>query len=328
MKKLKIPLILWTLLALLVTPAFGWGNKGHQTVGKIAELNLNAATRAKVNQILRNGETLSSVATWADEIRDRRVSPTATDADSDTQAFLRNTLNRGNRKWHFVDLPLNCQSYDAGNCETFTESRDIVHIINLCIRRLQGDATVSNLNKRNALRWLVHLVGDLHQPLHVGVGFIDEVADDIVIVRDPATIINRHLQRDSDIGGNILLFTADKRNNLHSFWDTSTVNRLSGNQTVPQFATGLKNNVQPQASWNTQGLPRSWAAQWATDTLGISGSQTYNTIAISDEIVIEERPFYLITANGNYAQNSLPVVRVQLAKGGFRLAKLLETILP
>jgi hypothetical protein len=330
MKKLKIPLILLTLIALLVTPAFGWGGKGHQTVGRIAQLHLaNTNTSTRIRQILRQNETLASISTWADTVKDVEVSADATSADADTQHFLRNLSNRGNRNWHFVDMPLDCQSYNAQNCAAFTSNRDIVHVINLCIRKLQG-GNVPNLTNRNALRMLVHLVGDLHQPLHVGVGFIDENEDNgtIQIIRNPATVISRHLEDKHDLGGNRLLFSENTRDNLHSLWDSKLVSDVSDNQSVSAFAADLKTDIPPENSWNATGAANTWAAQWATDSIGVSRTRAYDTIGIRREIFFDEKPFYIITSSDNYRRNNEPVVKAQLAKGGFRLARLLRAILP
>lgn len=330
MKKLKIPLLIWTLTALFATPAFGWGNKGHQTVGRIAQLHLAGTnTLTRINQILRPNETLASISIWADTVKDLEVKVDAVNSDPDTQNFLRNLSNRGNRNWHFVDMPLDCQSYVAQNCAVFTNNRDIVHIINDCIRKLQG-GNVPNLTNRNALRMLVHLVGDLHQPLHVGVGFIDEDENNntIQILRNPVVIINRQLQDNHDFGGNRLLFTQDKKDNLHSLWDSELVSDVSDNQSVSQFANDLKTNIQPENSWTPTGATSTWTAQWATDSIGVSRTRAYNTIGIRREIIFDDKSFYLIRSADNYRQNNEQIVRVQIAKGGFRLARLLRAILP
>jgi len=316
------------LMFLCSSPALGWGNRGHRTVGRVAQLHLEGTnTLTRISQILEPGETLESVANWADTVKDAdRFRPNAQHPDADTRHFFRDGRNRNNRVWHFVDLPLGCASYDA--CPAFTESSDIVHMIRLCVRRLRGE-NIPQLTTRNALRMLVHLVGDLHQPLHVGVGFVDEngPGNSIVIVRAPATILDNELPNDR--GGNRLRISGATSNNLHSFWDADMVDLAMGSQSVLAFSQTLKNDIAPEPSWNGQGDFRTWAAQWASDSLRVSATNAYdNSIRITDLFFVDDDPHYVTERGSNYAQNNAPVVRRQLAKGGFRLARLLQRILP
>src|SRR5258707_15284429 len=92
-------------------PAMAWGDDGHQTVGKIASLRIKPRTAQKIAQILRPGETLASISTWADTVKERVGK---TDPDPDTNAFLQDVIhNEKNREWHYDDLPLNCKSYQT-----------------------------------------------------------------------------------------------------------------------------------------------------------------------------------------------------------------------
>ena len=324
-----------TLITLLMvfgtsTPTFGWGDKGHKTIGQIAQLRLaNTNTLVRIKSILRPGETLSSIATWADRVKDERsFAPGAVHPDVDTQDFFRRLANQRNRKWHFVNLPLHCTSYNDVACKSFTSSSDIVHLINLSIRKLRG-GNVPQLTPRNALRLLVHLVGDLHQPLHVGVGFInvDDDNNQILIEREP----NRVRQNDfpSDLGGNKLLITGTESDNLHSFWDTDLVEEASDNQSVSQFATLLNSLIPQTPNWDAQGNVTTWSAQWASDTLRVSNERAYdNTIRIRKVVIIDDEPKYRTMRGDNYTSQNTPVVKQQLSKGGYRLAKLLQAIFP
>lgn len=332
MRRLAVNLIVFLVVFQLTTPAFGWGNNGHKTVGRIADLRLaNTTTMTKIKAILRPGETLSSIATWADNVKNEdRFSTSATNQDPDTQDFYRHLVNKHNREWHFVDLPLGCSGYTDQRCKKFTSRTDIVQLINLCIRRLRGEVISSNapqLTKRNALRLLVHLVGDLHQPLHVGVGFVnvDGPNGKIVFERDPDTILENDFP--SDRGGNSLLIKGEDSDNLHSFWDSDLVEDAKGNQTLFEFAESL--NTLPTAAWDPAGNPNTWAAQWAKDTLSVSGVNAYdNTIKIKKEVIIDDKTKYTTDKGSDYAKQNKPIVRQQLAKGGYRLAKLLQAIFP
>lgn len=330
MRKTAAMVINFLLILSASSPAFGWGDKGHRTVGQIAQLRLaNTNALNRINQILRPGETLSTIATWADRVKNEKsFSSTAVHADPDTQHFFRRMANQPNRRWHFVNLPLDCLSYTDLACKSFTSSSDIVHMINLSIKKLRG-GNVPQMTQRNALRLLVHLIGDLHQPLHVGVGFInvDDENNQIIIERNPNRVRDNDFP--SDLGGNKLLITGADSDNLHSFWDTDLVEEASNNQTVFQFALNLNGLISAAPPWGGQGNPYNWAPQWASDTLRVSDNHAYdNSIRITKVVIIDDEPKYRALRGSTYSAENTPVVREQLAKGGYRLAKLLQAIFP
>ena len=323
-----------------LTPVFAWGDEGHETVGKIASLRIKPHTAQRLAQILKPGDSLANMATWADTVKDRMGS---TDPDPDTNAFLVDRAhNERNREWHYVDLPLGCPSYQ--NCNGFTPDNDIVHLINICIRTLQGNPDPNQpLSKRNALRLLAHFIGDLHQPLHVGVGFIDPNGPNhtILIARNPQVIRQRSLSHDR--GGNQLVIDNDRKN-LHGFWDFDLVRslmRVTNKPTSDQLGRFLKQTQPPKADWQPQGPINAWAAQWATDSLNLSRNHAYRSVQIVRERTIPvlrdgvplirngqpvTQTVYDLKRPPNYQAVNRNNVREQLAKGGFRLAKLLDAI--
>ena len=321
--------------------ALAWGDDGHQTVGKIASLRIKPRTAEKIAQILKPGETLANIATWADTVKYRIGKP---DPDADTNAFLQDAAhNEKNNEWHYDDLPLGCKNYQT--CTGFTPDNDIVHLINICIRTLQGHPDPNQpLSQRNALKLLVHFLGDIHQPLHVGTGFIDVNGPNgaILIVRDPVVIKQKKLP--SDKGANDLVIDSDRKN-LHSFWDftlvTSLMTTVGPEITSDTLGTFLKVNVKPKASWNPHGPLDTWAAEWATDSLTQSREHTYKSVQIVGKrtipvlsngkaVVRDGQPVmqtvFDITRPPNYEALNRELVRQQLAKGGYRLAKLLDAI--
>src|SRR5437773_3307792 len=187
--------------------ALAWGDEGHQTVGKIAALRIKPRTAEKIALILKPGETLANIATWADTVKYRIGK---TDPDPDTNAFLQDVAhNEKNNEWHYDDLPLGCKNYQT--CTGFTPDNDIVHMLNVCIRTLQGHPDPNHpLSQRSALKLLVHFLGDIHQPLHVGCGFIDVNGPNgaILIVSDPVVIKQKSLP--SDKGANDLVIDNDR----------------------------------------------------------------------------------------------------------------------
>ncbi|MGH9969101.1 MAG: S1/P1 nuclease [Pyrinomonadaceae bacterium] len=341
MKKFFVAILVsFGLILASLTPAFAWGNEGHETVGKIASLRVKPHTAHRLAQILKPGDTLANISTWADTVKDRMGT---TDQDTDTNAFLQDLAhNERNRDWHFVDLPLGCANYQT--CDGFTPDHDIVHMINICIHTLQGQADPNHpLSERNALRLLAHFIGDLHQPLHVGVGFIDVNGPNntILIVRDPNAVRQRNLPHDR--GGNQLIIDNDRKN-LHGFWDFDLVRSLMGvthRPTSGQLGRFLKQTVAPKPNWQPQGAINTWAAQWATDSLNLSRNQTYRSVRIvrqrtipvlrdGQPLIRDGQPVmqtvYDITRPSNYKPVNRNNVREQLAKAGFRLAKLLDAI--
>jgi hypothetical protein len=321
--------------------AFAWGEDGHQAVGKIASLRIKQRTAQKISHILKPGETLANIASWADTVKERVGK---TDPDPDTNAFLQDVAhNEKNREWHYDDLALGCKSYQT--CTGFTPDNDIVHMLNVCIRTLQGHPDPNHpLSERNALKLLVHFLGDVHQPLHIGCGFIDIHGPNgtILIVGDPVVIKQENLH--SDQGANDLIIDNDRKN-LHSFWDftlvTSLMNLVGQEITSDTLGTFLKQNVKPQPSWNPRGPVNTWAAQWATDSLVQSRDHAYKSVQIVGKrtipVLVKGQPVmrdgqpvmqtvFDITRPSNYEALNRELVRQQLAKAGFRLARLLDEI--
>lgn len=137
MKKLLL------LLLLIPTISFAdWGKVGHRIIGEIAERQLTDDVREIVYDIL-DGESLSSVSTWADEMRS-------------------NPSWRPYDKWHYVNLPLNKEYTDIEHTR-----ENVVIVINKSIEILKSPDSTKE-EKKFYLKYLVHLVGDLHQPMHTG----------------------------------------------------------------------------------------------------------------------------------------------------------------
>ncbi|MEP6818811.1 MAG: S1/P1 nuclease [bacterium] len=337
-----ISLLLSVLIFLVpAVSALAWGDDGHQTVGKIASLRIKPRTAEKIAMILKPGETLANISTWADTVKYRIGK---TDPDPDTNAFLQDVAhNEKNNEWHYDDLPLGCKNYQT--CTGFTPDNDIVHMLNVCIRTLQGHPDPNHpLSQRNALKLLVHFLGDMHQPLHIGCGYVDVNGSSgaILIVSDPVVIKQKSLP--SDKGANDLIIDNDRKN-LHSFWDftlvTSLMTTVGPEITSDTLGTFLKSKVKPKASWNPHGALDTWGAQWATDSLYQSRDHTYKSVHIvgkrtipvlsGGQPVVRDgqtvmQTVFDITRPVNYETLNRELVRQQLAKAGYRLAKLLDAI--
>jgi hypothetical protein len=140
---------LTALIALSILPCqfFGWGAKGHRIVGDIAEAHLSPAAKAGVQSLL-GADTLASISTWADEVRRNRPE----------------TYN-----WHFVDIPADAKGYDAArDCRPSAKGDCVIAELERA-RIVLADRNNRKDERVEALKFLVHFVGDIHQPMH-GIG--------------------------------------------------------------------------------------------------------------------------------------------------------------
>lgn len=165
--------ILAQLIILLAIHAFAWGPTGHRATGLVAEKNLNKKAKNALLRIL-NGQSLAMASTWMDEIR----SDSAYDYMSD---------------WHWVTIQ---------ERENYEQSRknpngDVIQTLERIITALKSKK-LSAKEETEHIKILIHLIGDIHQPLHVGVG--------------------------NDRGGNdvkVMWFSTDS--NLHRVWDSDMI---------------------------------------------------------------------------------------------------------
>ncbi len=202
-----------------------WGIQRHELIAGAAARLLSERAGTQVARILAplgDNINLQDIAGWADQIKGQTANP---NQDPDTQQFLTDFPNDASRDWHYVNLPLGAANYAEAAELGFTRDDDVVQMINSTVRVLQGNSNI--MSELNALRWLVHLVGDVHQPIHVGCGFVDASGNVPRLVSNPQTIIQQNLRHDR--GGNNLVLPVSGSVSLHSYWDS----RLAG-QINPQ----------------------------------------------------------------------------------------------
>ncbi len=313
-KQMKKTLSFILLSASTCLSAFGWGQEGHQAVGQVAKGLISDSTRAQIVKILGNDD-LAAVATWADEVRAAARGQGPLTADSEVKQF--NKTFPDNSAWHFVNLPLGAAQYTDGALGSATN--DVVHAINNCVAALEG--TPSKLTKVQALRLLVHFVGDIHQPLHVGTGYFE--IDDVhspVLITDPAQAVGKP----DDMGGNDLFFTASEE--LHAFWDVTLVKNVAKTADFTALAGVLSQNID-KTKWKDSGDHHAWAKTWAGDSVK-QALQAYQPITFgAAEVDTHNRLRKIsITKPASYEQDETTIVQTQLAKAGFHLAELLDNI--
>ncbi|MEO5915854.1 MAG: S1/P1 nuclease [Luteolibacter sp.] len=314
-------LVFASFAAATIGNAFGYGNAGHQAIGTVAEHYLDG-TRAltEVRKLLKPGENLDRAATWPDRAKLPDQYLTAEMKD-----FVAN--NPDHHRYHYCDIPFQQSAYKDGI--TGTDKRDIVHILEICIQVLQApDDNRENplkIDKRVALMLAAHLVGDLHQPLHVGCSYVDE-KDEFV---DPET----GAKGQQDAGANYFHLKTRKGSPLHGYWDTQTVKSARDHLGVEDFPGALIKTYPSKPEWDGQGPVGTWPAQWATETLGLA-KLCFKEITPRDRFLVpkddkhEEHFEWVITLPPTYQDQSRDTVEVELSKAGYRLAALLKAVWP
>ena len=135
--------ILAFALAAVPAPAFAWGKIGHRTVGAIAETHLSGIARAQIRELL-GVETLDEASTWPDEMR------------SDPDPF-----------WRKTSVPWHCVTVAGDDYDRPPPEGDALQALTFFNRMVRDPRTELGQRQR-ALRFIIHIVGDLHQPLHNG----------------------------------------------------------------------------------------------------------------------------------------------------------------
>lgn len=266
---MRVVMGLWIVLLGLVSgaaPALAWGAEGHRIVAFIAASQLDGRARAEVTRLLGGPlpGSMVRVSTWADEIRRDRPRTAA---------------------WHYVDIPLGSAGYDAardcrhGNCVVAQIERD---------QRLIADRKLAAPLRAEALRFLIHFVGDVHQPLHAA--------------------------NDDDRGGNeVHVVLNGRRTNLHAVWDDAVVRALG--HSPAHVARRLERQITSadRARWR-----RGTAMDWANQSFGIATRDIYARFR-------GRTPRYApLILPPNYARDEAPLAARQLERAGVRLAWLLN----
>lgn len=190
-------LCLLLALSVVAQPLYAWGSQGHRLVARLAQNRLKPRAKQEVARLLQPGETLESIANWADTVRNARPET---------------------KRWHYVDILLEHNNYDPardcrrspfGDCiiNALQEEHDLLanparlELFKLVLTNSQETRQA----RAEALKFLVHFIGDLHQPLHCA---------------------DNH-----DQGGNALKVTFfGASSNLHKVWDTDILARAKTQQ--------------------------------------------------------------------------------------------------
>lgn len=239
--------------------SFNWGSTGHRVIAEVASNYLTDNARLEINKIL-NGETLVNASTYADDIK----------SDTRYDKYY---------NWHFLNMELDDDYQDI----TPSENGDVYVAINQCIDILES-SSASNLEKSFYLKLLVHFVGDLHQPLHIG--------------------------RYEDRGANRIYVKWFGRNsNLHRVWDSEMIN--SHNMSYSELAVNLPDPNFQIFTKEADKFERNDVLEWI-DEIHEYTKKIYNDVSIDDRLGYE------------YQYENFGTVKDLLLVGGIRLAKILN----
>lgn len=305
MKKLLIVFVFMT------GPASAWWCEGHQVVALIAGKNLTTTAKAAVEKLLSqnppgvlpscpnpSGDLMAAASTWADDTKGQEQTG----------------------RWHYMDIPLGEKKGDAeAYCEPIGPSINggqrpgcILSALRYAVNVLHSEKE-RDTEKAMALRYLIHLVGDLHQPLH--------------------TTAN------NDQGGNctpVTFFDDPKITNLHSIWDGMIFNRGVGSKgRVDQVAASINQRFYRKHSEWVKDSPSF--DKWAWEGHAITRSVVYTKLEPKPPVeAYDPKPVCKVEAEkfGNlhikvgsvYEAIAVPVVEEQIAKAGYRLAEILNII--
>jgi hypothetical protein len=174
--------------------ALSWGASGHSIIAEIAQRHLHSHALAQIKTLLGGNASLASIASWADDI-----------------ALVRPETIR----WHFVNIPYAATGYDQNrDCKPTARGDCVINAIARS-RAVLTNCSATRQERAEALKYLVHFVGDVHQPLHT-------------------------IDRDDEGGNKVAVTFFDTPMSLHGVWDFGLIEKRTYDW--GQYVTDLENN--------------------------------------------------------------------------------------
>jgi len=258
-------------------------------IGDIASRHLDPKTGARVLELLKDDRladgqlsgrrTLGEVASWADEIKD---------------------FEWGKRRapWHYDDIPL-CEAAEYskycrnGRCASAQLARQV---------EILGNERARAGQRNEALKWVVHLMGDVHQPLHA---------------------VNR-----GDRGGNRVQvsFFGERDDapygslNLHAIWDVHMVRRLISDRQGERAIVSAPIGGKDRAAWEKGSI-----SDWIDESHAIAKNVVYPALPVA--VACPQKITGVVAIDRAYYDQAAPVIEVQIRKAGIRLARVLNEAL-
>ena len=277
--------------------ARAWGPEGHAVVGDVAASLLTPAAKRQVKSILgdrRLGDY--EVACWPDEIRG---------SQEYEKYYPKNGL------WHFVDFNVSERYDDDFELKLPGDGNDVVTQVGRWQKEL-ASKTKPMPRRRDALRFLVHFVGDMHQPMHCAYRYGDMGGNMIPV--------NSFKGRNYSYGpGSEMEYSAS----IHGVWDEFMVHELMAGRTRAAFAKSMREGLGPEQilKW-TRGAPYDWAV----DSYWRARKEAYRW-ANGENLPFKWSGPGMDLTGENYIDARLPMAQEQLRKAGVRLAHLLNEAL-
>jgi len=313
--------LLAVMVILLFSPmrAGAWGCEGHQAVALIAERHMSAHALEMANKILQGSpidpalprfcasqglDRLADSATWADDLRKDNPETSA---------------------WHYIDIPRDApRSAMAESCPVSTGcvTLAIAHQIEV----LRDDRAAPRA-LADALRFIIHFVGDLHQPLHCASN--NDLGGNCVPIE---FIGNAPVEKNPQYES----YTP----NLHAIWDYALIQRIKGPVSVERWAAALDQQFRPRAAaWQKAGVN---VDDWAWEGHELADSVVYAKLPVAIPV---EKPQVVKECNDDnhvstrllklheqvsqkYVDAVAPTINEQIAKAGVRLAMVLNQLWP
>lgn len=331
-----------SLVAASCGSAFGFGAVGHNTVGEIAARLIDGHRAGTEVKRILGGVSLRDIAVWDDCVKgidtgnDFKYAVTGRFAECavfennpEEETRMREYVRRNfeqcqpklgeescNKQYHYANVAIQRGRYVPGAIGT--SDHDIVPALRAAIRVLKtGQQTPPmDFNEREALALVVHALGDMHQPLHMGSLYLDADGKPY----DPDQQGND--AQTHTVGANAITLPrpdGTPGGNMHSYWD-GLPNRLSADQLAAMPA--LAKDVPPAT-----GNPDEWPVLWASESL-LGARAAFDGLSFGARQQSLRGPRWMATLPADYEARSLEQTRLNVIKGGARLAQLLESIWP
>ena len=317
---MKVVLLLWAICS-LQSMSFAWGCSGHEVVALIAERQLNAKAAQEVEALLKDSKlydnnqprrfcfatglgSMAFYATWADDFRG---------------------LHSETGPWHFWDVPLGSNS--VPNPTDFCDQGCVIKAIHDQVAVLKSNAATADKSK--ALAFVIHFLGDLHQPLHI-ISNNDRGGNCI-----PVSFFGKQAHVAS---------SGQATPNLHAVWDTDMLEKVgqirhsTHDDDLSAFVDTLMGDFEEEiAQWKEADIDvPGWAMESHSQAVRIGygklphrikPEQPVDVTTCNDDNHIAQRMLALKeSVSKKYANAANPVIEEQLAKAGTRLAMVLNDI--
>ncbi len=280
------------VLSLVPVPAFAWGKHGHQIVALVAEAQVKDTTKTAIQKIL-GAKTLADVAPQPDELR--------------AQEKHDPNIHPRTGQWHFVDIPFDAPAYvENRDCPTIANNEVDRNCVVAAIAHFQtvlANRNAPQSDRGRALTFLVHLIGDVHQPLHSTSRFTTDAQG----------------KKHSDNGANGVTAEVpgiDTPQNLHGVWDDVLI--AEERRTNADYAKHLLTDVVPTLA--VKDVAETDVVAWANAAhqLAVKDAYDYDGAGASPT----NAPL-----NVAYIKKNEQVADRQLALAGVHLAHVLDAAL-